>query len=124
LIDNLLNTSTNLCVNGAVYACLVDGETYNSNRFTLSLQVVEDVSTVEFNKEQIDVYTSANGSSLNIVGEVLEKLSLTIYDALGKTVIPLQVVKSKQVSLLNLPSGIYFVKVYYGENTLVKKIHL
>ena len=124
LIDNLLNTSTNLSINGAVYTCLVDDETYNSNRFTLSLQVVDDVSTVELNEAQIDVYTSANGASLNIVGDVLETLSLTIYDALGKTVIPLQVVKTKQVSLPNLPSGIYFVKVYYGENILVNKIHL
>ena len=124
LVDSLLNTNTNLSVEGAVYACLVNEETYNSNRFMLSLQIANDISIVELNEELIDVYTSANGLELNISGEVSETLSLSIYDALGKQVVPLIYLKSKKINLPILPRGIYFVKVYYGENSFVKKIHL
>ena len=77
LVDSLLNTNTNLSVEGAVYACLVNEETYNSNRFMLSLQIANDISIVELNEELIDVYTSANGLELNISGEVSETLSLS-----------------------------------------------
>lgn len=90
----------------------------------LSLQIANDISIVELNEELIDVYTSANGLELNISGEVSETLSLSIYDALGKQVVPLIYLKSKKINLPILPRGIYFVKVYYGENSFVKKIHL
>ena len=50
-----------------------------------------------------------------------ELLTVSVYDLLGKQVIPVQTVKS-ELNISSLYPGVYFVKMDQGSNSITKKL--
>ena len=119
LIDDLFNTQTNLSSQGSIYTCVVNELTYNSARFNLAFQIAEDVSIGELPVNSISIYPSADRSKLNVLGKLSPEFAISVYDTLGKMVLSLNCVSTRQINLPDLVPGIYFVKIYsFGQSTV------
>ena len=76
----------------------------------------ETLETVLFN-----VYPNPAKNVINISSISNEALEISVYDLLGKQVIPVQTIQS-QLNISSLNSGMYFVNMKQGTNTATKKL--
>lgn len=78
------------------------------------------LSTNEIAETAIEVYPNPADDYLNIKTS-LKNFEAVIYDAVGKEVLVLKLKDTNQIDISNLMSGIYFLKITNGEQTILMK---
>jgi len=80
------------------------------------------LSNETFKEDNLFIYPNPTSDMLyfDITGDIsLEKIE--IYDTIGKKVLSSQI-NNNSVDVSQLTAGVYFVKIYSGENQITKKI--
>lgn len=78
------------------------------------------MSTENFDKSTISLYPNPAAEFINI--QIEGKAQVEIYSLTGKQVKSLQITETERVSIADLNTGIYFVKVNQNGNTVTKKL--
>ena len=90
----------------------------------------QDIRQVEFfNKDDISIFNDANSLILESIGEYKGKFTISLFSYNGSEVFKLNTHKnsgmmSERINLLDISSGVYFVKIEISYGVIVKKIFL
>lgn len=100
------NISFGRCPNGTGPFNLLPTSSYNTYNCSV------DIQTIKTDKSKIEIFPNPSSSSFKVVlANNFDLSHLVIYDLLGKILYQSEFNYSLEVSVLNLESGIYFVKV-------------
>ena len=87
-----------------------------------NFKISESLSSANFEESSIAIYPNPTNSMVNIEALSNDELNVSVFDMTGKRLLSSSMLGSSQINLNAYASGIYFVKLDNGSQTITKKI--
>lgn len=117
----------NLFITGRFYDTLCFGDTCvtsNGSADIFIAKIIETPLNIEFVKEtmQIDIFPNPANIFLSIVSEDNEIQKVEIINGNGKSILSYKNLNMHHIDVSSLSKGVYFVRVFFEQMTITKKI--